>query len=105
MRGVPAAVAGPLLEWDAGERRLDDPGPAREARLRVVAAVHDELRRRVGSTYSLADLVRAYGESSNWFLEVAERTAPGTPEAWDPSVTLDAAFARWARNASDAVAR
>lgn len=105
MRGVPASVAGPLLEWHAGERRLDEPGPARDARLRVVSAVDDELRRRVGSTYTLADLVRAYGESASWFLEVAERTVPGTPEAWDPSVALDAAFARWARNASDAVAR
>lgn len=105
MRGVPPAVAGPLLEWDAGERRLDEPGPDRDARLRVVSAVEDELRRRVGSTYSLADLVRVYGESSTWFLEVAERAAPGRPNAWDPSATLDAAFARWARNASDAVAR
>ena len=70
MRGVPAAVAGPLLEWDAGERKLDEPGPTREARLRIVAAVDDELRRRVGSRYSLADLVRVYGESSSWFLEV-----------------------------------
>ncbi len=105
MRGVPAAVAGPLLEWHAGEMRLDEPGPAREPRLRVVAAVDDHLRRHVGSRYSLADLVRAYGESSRWFLEVAERAAPGTPAAWDPSATLDAAFARWARNASDSVAR
>lgn len=105
MRGVPPSVAGPLLEWHDGERRLDEPGPARDARLRVVAAVDDELRRRIGSTYSLADLVSAYGESSAWFLELAERTVPGTPEAWDASATLDAAFARWARNASDAVAR
>ena len=37
MRGVPAAVAGPLLEWDAGERKLDEPGPTREARLRIAA--------------------------------------------------------------------
>lgn len=105
MRGAAPAVASALIEWDAGEKRLDEPGPARDARLRVVAAVDDELRRRVGPSYSLADLLSAYGESSAWFLQLAERVAPSTPAAWDPSATLDAAFARWARNASDAVAR
>jgi hypothetical protein len=105
MRGATPAVANALIEWDAGERRLEQSGPVRDARLRVVAAVDDELRRRVGSTYSLGDLLRAYDGSSSWFLELAERVAPGTPAAWDPSATLDAAFARWARNASDSVAR
>jgi hypothetical protein len=97
VRGVPPGIASALIEWDAGERRLDEPGPARDARLRVAGAV--------GASYALADLVQAYGESSRWFLEVAERTAPTVPAAWDPACTLDAVFARWARNASDAVAR
>lgn len=105
MRGTTPAVANALMEWDSGERRLEERVPSRDARLRVVAAVDDELRRRVGSTYSLADLVAAYAESSRWFLEVAERAAPGIPDAWDPGATLDAAFARWSRNARDAVAR
>ncbi len=105
MRGATPAVASVLGEWDAGERRLDERVPAREARLRVVAAVDGELRRRLGPRYALADLVRVYGESSTWFFTLAERAAPTAPDAWDPAATLDAAFARWARNASDAVAR
>lgn len=105
MRGTTPAVANALMEWDSGERRLEERVASRDARLRVVAAVDNELRRRVGSTYSLADLVAAYAESSRWFLEVAERAAPGDPNAWDPGATLDAAFARWSRNARDAVAR
>ena len=105
MRGATPAEATALMEWDAGEKRLHEPGPARDARLKVVDAVDDELRRRIGATYRLADLVTVYGNSSRWFLELAQRVAPGTPAAWDPSTTLDAAFARWARNASDAVAR
>jgi hypothetical protein len=105
MRGTTPAVANALIEWDSGERRLEERVPSRDARLRVVNAVDDELRRRVGSTYSLADLVSAYADSSGWFLEVAERTVPGIPDAWDPGATLDAVFARWARNAKDAVAR
>jgi len=105
VRGATPAEATALMEWDAGEKCRDEPGPARDARLKVVAAVDDELRRRIGATYALADLVRAYGESSRWFLELAQRVAPATPAAWDSAATLDAAFARWARNASDAVAR
>ena len=76
-----------------------------EKGLRVMAAVEDELRRRLGSRYTLSDLQKVYDGSSRWFLTLAERTAPGTPDAWDPAVALDAAFARWARNAQDAVAR
>jgi hypothetical protein len=105
MRGVQPAVMTAMLDWDAGERRIDEASPYRDQRLRVMAAVEDELRRRVGNTYTLGDLQQAYDASSRWFLPLAERTAPGTPEAWDPSVALDAAFARWARNAKDSVAR
>lgn len=105
VRGVQPAVMTAMLDWDAGEKRLNEPSPARDARLRVMAAVENELRRRVGNTYSLLQLQQAYEGSSRWFLELAERTAPGTPDAWDPSIALDAAFARWARNARDAVAR
>lgn len=105
MRGMGPQVTTSLLDWDAGEKRLDEPSPDRDACLRVLSAVDDELRRRVGGTYTLAQLQAAYEASSIWFLELAERTAPGQPGAWDPSVALDAAFARWARNAKDAVAR
>lgn len=105
MRSVEPAVMSALLDWDAGERRLGEAVPERDARLAVVAAVDGELRRRVGPSYSLGDLLRAYSSSSGWFLVLAERTAPLTPAAWEPSVALDAAFARWARNATDGVAR
>ena len=105
MRGLQPEVMTAMLDWDAGDRRIDEPSPARDQRLRVMAAVEDELRRRLGSRYTLSDLQKVYDGSSRWFLTLAERTAPGTHDAWDPSVALDAAFARWARNAQDAVAR
>ncbi|MSO44114.1 MAG: hypothetical protein EXQ74_02205 [Thermoleophilia bacterium] len=105
MSSATPEVANALVEWDAGERRLAEVSPVRDVRMRVVAAVEHELRRRVGSWYALADLVEAYGQSSGWFLEVAERTAPTVPAAWDASITLDAAFARWARGAFDSGTR
>jgi hypothetical protein len=65
-------------------------------------AVDDELRRRVGRTFSLRDLARVYDGASAWYLDLAARVAPREPAAWDPSVALDAAFADYARQAVDA---
>jgi len=46
--------------------------------------------------------VRVYDEASSWYLDLASRTAPREPDSWDPAVTLDAAFAIYARRAADA---
>jgi len=67
----------------------------------VIGAVTDELRRRVGRTFTLADLARAYDGAQSWYLDLAARTAPREPAAWD-AVALDAAFAAYSRQASDA---
>jgi hypothetical protein len=68
----------------------------------LVEAVHDELRRRVGQTFTIADLARVYSGSEDWFLELAPRVAPKHPDLWDPSVVLDGAFALYSRGARDA---
>jgi hypothetical protein len=34
-------------------------------------------------------------------IEVATRVAPDQPDAWDPRIAADAAFARYLREASD----
>jgi hypothetical protein len=95
-------VATALFAWEEGLRRLDAGGPGRAARERVVAAVTDELRRRVGASFTLADLARVYEDASDWYLELAARVAPRERDAWDPSVTLDGAFGRYMRQAGDA---
>ena len=85
------------------------PGAARGARApgggrraaRIIAAVEDELRRRLGATFSLADLARVYEGAASWYLDLASRVAPRTPDAWDPAVTLDAAFGLHRRHATD----
>lgn len=99
-----AAVAAARFSWDEGASRLAEPAPPRvaRARLRIVEAVHDELRRRVGSTFTVRELVRAYDGASSWYLDLAARVAPREPDAWDPAVTLDGAFAAYARTATDA---
>lgn len=97
-----ARIAIARFAWEEGARSLAASGPLREPRLRVAAAVRDELRRRVGTTFRLIQLVEAWEDASAWFLDLAPRVAPKHPEAWDPAVALDGAFAAYARGAVDA---
>jgi hypothetical protein len=97
-------VASARFSWEEGLARMSEPAPAAvaRARRRIVAAVHDELRRRVGVTFTLAELAAAYLGAPSWYLELAQRVAPRHPEAWDPAVTLDGAFGIYMRQATDA---
>ena len=98
------AVATARFSWEEGLGRLAEPAPPAvvRARRRIMSAVHDELRRRVGVTFRLVDLAREYERASSWYLDLAARVAPREPGAWDPAVTLDAAFGTYMRQATDA---
>lgn len=89
--------------WREGQRRLADADPAlRPALERVTDAIVDQLRRRLGGSFTTAELARFYGENGiDWCFDVAVRTAPATPEAWDLTTVAGAAFARYVREASD----
>ena len=87
-----------LFQWEEGARRLRDADPARRAPLeRAAALVLDELRRRLGSRFDLEELAELYAGSADWASEVARRTFAGTESSW----VVDAAFASYAREASD----
>jgi hypothetical protein len=91
-------------EWGDGTRRLeaarDDPRRYRQL-LELLDVVLGELRKRIGQTYSLRELVAAYGESERWAREVLEERAP-TP-GWPRELTtvLAAAFDAYQRGAID----
>lgn len=93
-------------EWDEGRRRLesarDDPHRYRQL-LELVELLLDELRRRVGQTYTLAELAAAYDESERWGREaLAERAqAAGWPR--ELTTVLAAVFDSYQRGASDYV--
>ena len=57
---------------------------------RVVAAVREELRRRIGPTFSADELAELYGRGTDWCLQVALDVAPAL--ASDPQSIADAAF-------------
>ncbi len=95
-------------QWEEGLRRLAAEGQetARARHLSIlVDAVMDELRRRVGHTFTLAELAEAYDGAEDWAREVVVGAVQPRFRAGvrDAAVVLDAAFARYARGASDYV--
>jgi hypothetical protein len=91
-------------EWKEGSRRLEaarEDGRRYRQLLGLLELVLDELRKRIGQTYTLAELVTAYGESERWAREVLDEraAAPGWPR--DLTVVLAAAFDAYQRGAID----
>jgi hypothetical protein len=92
------AIENALFQWEEGERRLRDADSAQRVPLeRAAGLVLDELRQRLGSRFTLEELSDLYAGSADWASEVARRTFAGTESSW----VVDAAFARYAREASD----
>lgn len=91
-----------IHQWQRGERRLAQAPPERA---RLLAQVTDvlvaELRRRLGGRFSAEELAELYGRGTAWCLQLAMDTAPADPWAWDSGIVVDAAFARYLREAVD----
>ncbi len=91
-----------IYQWQQGERRLRAGPPERRPALeRVTEALVAELRRRLGGRFSSAELVTLYEGGTAWCLQVAMKVAPEDPWAWEAGVVVDAAFARYLREAAD----
>jgi hypothetical protein len=89
-------------QWQQGERRLRAaPLERRRAMERVTDALVAELRRRLGGRFSSDELVALYERGTPWCLQVAMSVAPEDPSAWDAGIVVDAAFARYLREAAD----
>jgi hypothetical protein len=91
-----------IYQWQRGERRLAAV-PAERARLlwRITDMLVAELRRRLGGRFSAEELADLYNQGTAWCLQLAMDTAPSDPWAWDSSIVVDAAFARYVREAVD----
>jgi len=101
---MPVELDSARREWEHGYLRVQEESrdPATRARLdRQVEVVIEELRRRVGATFTLAQLADAYDDAERWSREaIAEHAA--TP-GWPGTVSLAqaAAFRLYARGAID----
>jgi hypothetical protein len=89
--------------WLEGERRVADADRAdRPAIDRVIGELIQDLNRRLGGQFTTDELAALYLEQgTDWCFDLATRIAPRTPAAWDVTMVAGAAFARYARRASD----
>jgi len=88
-------------QWEEGGRRFDEAAALDRRLLDAFDAVVDDLRRRVGQTFTLEELALAYDSAEDWGrAAVADRAAfPGWPRRLTD--VLDAAFHVYARGATD----
>ena len=80
-------------QWGEGERRVRGE-PHLE---RAVRAVVEELRRRLGSAFEVAELAELYATDTDWAADLAREHSAGG----DAAFAVDAAFNRYAREAVD----
>lgn len=90
-----------LFQWEQGWRELQAVEDPRARRLadRVVEAVREELRRRIGPTFTAAALADLYGTGTDWCQQVALDVAPAAE--LDAQSLADAAFWLYLRGATD----
>ena len=99
-----ADVESARRDWEDGHRRLlaATNDPIGSDRLhQQVDVILAELRKRVGTIFTIAQLADAYAKSESWLLETIDERAP--VPGWPRTVALagDAAFHLYARGAVD----
>jgi hypothetical protein len=91
-----------FYQWQQGERRLSRvPAERRVLLQRIIDTLVGELRKRLGGRFSADELAELYECGTSWCLQLAMDTAPEDPWAWDSAIVVDAAFARYLREATD----
>ena len=101
---VESSLENTRREWEEGNRRLQaaatDP-TLYERLLSEVDLVLEQLRRRVGQTFTLDELASAYGDADRWVQSALQEAepAPGWPAR--STTAQDAAFHLYSRGAVD----
>ena len=102
--GVSYSLDNALYQWEEGDRRLRELSSDRRAASRLAratGAVRDELRRRIGPTFSAYELADLYGAGTDWALEAVRWTMPEEAADLDPQAVVDGAFFSYLRGARD----
>jgi hypothetical protein len=90
------------FQWEEGWRRYqelaEDPATRRQAD-RVVEALREALRRRVGSSFTSAELAEDYARGTDWCQRLAAEVAPSM--AVEAQKLGDAAYRIHLRSATD----
>jgi hypothetical protein len=101
---MPSSVDAARQQWEDGNRRLEayasDPD-VYEPLLDQLSVATEELRKRVGETFTLAQLAEVYAASDNWLRDALEDRVSSPHWERQLSVVQDAAFHLYARGATD----
>ena len=101
---MPAEVESAKLDWEEGFHRFEAElrDPVRAERVRTQFEVlREELRKRVGSTFTIAELAAEYSHADTWAREVMSRRAPAPDWPRTLTVVEGAAFHLYSRGAVD----
>jgi hypothetical protein len=102
-----APVENAVLQWEDGYARLRaaraEQGARQHALGRVVIVVERELRKRLGSRFSVGELAALYRDQGETLLDraTAAMSSEEEPPLSDASAACDAAFYLYMREASD----
>jgi hypothetical protein len=94
-------LANAMYQWEEGARALSEIDDPRERRLadRVVEAIREELRRRIGPTFTAEELADLYGRGTDWAAQIANDVAPAIEGR--AQEIADAAFWAYLRGAGN----
>ena len=104
MAGVEAGLQNAVFQWEEGYKRVQAArsDPARHRALgRVVTAVEDELRKRLGLRFTVAELAALYRERGDLLTDLGMAAVSPAEDLTDVSAASDAAFWLYMREASD----
>jgi hypothetical protein len=101
-----APVETAVLQWEDGyeqiRRATNEGGPRAKALGRLTMSVEQELRKRLGSRFSVEELAGVYREHSDALLDAAMASMPARSRPLGEAVAAcDAAFYLYMREAAD----
>jgi hypothetical protein len=91
-------------EWEDGNRRVQAAASDWTLYARLLAEVDvvlEQLRRRVGQTFTLSELASAYGDSDRWVQQALQEAEPAAGWPARTTTVQDAAFHLYSRGAVD----
>ena len=104
MEGAGPEVENAVFQWEEGYSRVEstrsDPGRQRVL-ARVVNAVQDELRKRLGSRFTVSELAALYRRDGDVLVDVGMAALAPGQDLTDVSTAADAAFYLYMREAAD----
>jgi hypothetical protein len=99
-----ASVESARREWEDGHRRLLGASSERRRHERLlvqVDVVTEELRKRIGQTFTLAQLADVYRTAERWSRDAVADRAGEVSQVADLALVEDAAFHLYSRGAID----